>query len=335
MYMNIAQQARGIDPLLDSVFSFLRRKTDFFSGPPGSTDGPEIAAGKVMEVLNKHKGLVVKDNAEKKRKEEKALADKMKKEALKLKKKLAEDEKKKAEKEAAEASTVDDDGVLEVGAEGFDLDAVKADAKVESTVPPPAPMDVEKEEPKPPKKEGEEEEEEEDKTPPPLGNGGTVEGKYVWSQTFADVTLHVTVPPGTKGRDLNIEIKKNSLKIGIKGQAPLCDAKLHATIIMDDSFWTLEDGKLVVINLQKFNAMEWWNCVCTGDPAINTQKVVPENSKISDLDGDTRQTVEKMMFDQRQKALNLPTSEEAKKMEILEKFKREHPEMDFSKAKFT
>ena len=28
----IAQQAHGIEPLLDAVFSFLRRKTDFFSG---------------------------------------------------------------------------------------------------------------------------------------------------------------------------------------------------------------------------------------------------------------------------------------------------------------
>ena len=54
------------------------------------------------------------------------------------------------------------------------------------------------------------------------------------------------------------------------------------------------DG-VVELTLTKVEGMHWWSRVLASDPAIDVTAVEPENSKLTDLDPETRQTVEKMM----------------------------------------
>jgi hypothetical protein len=84
-------------------------------------------------------------------------------------------------------------------------------------------------------------EEEEDKTPAPEGNGGKTD-TYVWIQQLAELSVTIPMPADTKAKMLDISITNNHLRVGIKGAKPIVDGDLYNRVIVDDSFWTFEDG---------------------------------------------------------------------------------------------
>jgi len=161
---------------------------------------------------------------------------------------------------------------------------------------------------------------------------------YKWTQTIGELDLTAVIPANIKGKDLDVKITRNGIKAAIKGQEPIIEGDFPHPIRVDDSTWTLESGtssKELNVHLDKVNKMEWWAHVVTSAPKIDTSKISPENSSLSDLDGETRGMVEKMIYDQRQKEQGKPTSDEEKKQEMLRKFQEQHPEMDFSNAKMS
>ncbi|UKJ87970.2 hypothetical protein MACJ_000412 [Theileria orientalis] len=173
-------------------------------------------------------------------------------------------------------------------------------------------------------------EDSEDDSPPPAGNGGKTQW-YEWTQTLGSLEVMVRVPEGTVSRNVKVEIGTNTLNVKVNNTL-LFGGELYDLVKSDESVWALVDNKILQISLEKRNQMGWWATVVKGHPEIDVKKIVPENSKLSDLDSETRSTVEKMMFDQRQKAAGLPTSSQRSQYEALEKFKKAHPELDFSKA---
>jgi len=319
MLMNIAERRRGIDPLLDSVFGFLRRRTDFFKG--ATMDHAETT---VMNSFKKHAALAEREIAKEKKKEQE-------------KKKKAEAARKAEEEEkATKVEDPNNDGMLIEEVTDEEAAAIAAEeAKPVEVAEGAAAGAAGAEGEEVPEKDGDEDDDP-NKIKPNAGNGGDLEN-YSWTQTLEELTVTVPVPAGIKGSQIICDIKNKEIKLGLKGKDLILDGALQKKVNAEEAIWTLETnntGKCVVIVLEKSNQMEWWSAVVEGHTEINTKKVEPENSKISDLkDDETRQMVEKMMYDQRQKAMGLPTSEEQKKQDILQKFMAQHPEMDFSNAK--
>lgn len=84
------------------------------------------------------------------------------------------------------------------------------------------------------------------------------------------------------------------------------EGELCKEIKVEDSTWTirvyrytytfyssidsndLEDNKIVLVHLEKLNQQQWWENVLTHHPKIDTRKIEPKDSKLSDLDGEMR-----------------------------------------------
>lgn len=150
------------------------------------------------------------------------------------------------------------------------------------------------------------------------------------------MTIIVPLPEPTRAKTLCVEIKKRHILakslLAPSDAAPFIEGDLFNDVVVDESTWSVVDGRELSITLEKVNTQEWWPHVVTGAPKIDVRRIAPETSRLSELDSETRATVEKMMFDQKQQQMGKPTSEEMRKQEILKKFQAQHPELDFSQA---
>ncbi|ETO32580.1 CS domain protein [Reticulomyxa filosa] len=124
---------------------------------------------------------------------------------------------------------------------------------------------------------------------------------YEWEQSLEDVLIYIQLPKDVNSKQLKIEIKSDSISVGLKNVAkPYLKEELASTINKADSVWSVSDGQLE-INLSKQTIGETWSCVFKRHA---------------------------------EQQLNVTEAENTKKQMLLERFQRENPHMDFSQAQF-
>jgi CS domain len=65
----------------------------------------------------------------------------------------------------------------------------------------------------------------------------------------------VVLPAGTSARDIDVQLKRSSLALGIKGEPSIVSGDLVGNISVTGSFWTTEDleeeGRELSVTLEK------------------------------------------------------------------------------------
>jgi hypothetical protein len=104
--------------------------------------------------------------------------------------------------------------------------------------------------------------------------------------------MFVFLDQGITKKNMKVTIGGDKLGVFVNGTT-LIDGKWKDKINTEETYWTIEDGELenyhgkyLHINIEKWkNQNSWWSTPVQGDVEINTQKINPEPSKLSDLDG--------------------------------------------------
>ena len=89
-----------------------------------------------------------------------------------------------------------------------------------------------------------------------------------------------------KGKDLEITLHTKKLRIFDKvNKKVIIEGELFDKIKAEDSIWTIEESKLLLLNLEK-NEENIWKTVIIGDEEIDTSKV-DNSKKLEEFDEET------------------------------------------------
>lgn len=88
--------------------------------------------------------------------------------------------------------------------------------------------------------------------------------KYKWSQSVQEVLVEIDVEK-CKASDLKIAFKPRGVTVKRKGDV-LLEGKLHDKINCEESTWHLDEGKQIVLSMEKIKQC-WWERLLEDEPS--------------------------------------------------------------------
>ncbi|XP_070164072.1 nudC domain-containing protein 3 isoform X2 [Polyergus mexicanus] len=149
---------------------------------------------------------------------------------------------------------------------------------------------------------------------------GAIRDNYIWTQTLNDLDVLINIPKHVKiSKDtIRVNISSDEVKIDVKSLNSstnfkwdnIFNGKLSFKIRKDESIWSIEAGKHINIHLEKATE-RWWEALIVDEPKIDLSKI--DCSKhFDDMIPEEQMKVQKLMWNQQQKLLGKPTSEQIK-----------------------
>ncbi|KAG7322541.1 hypothetical protein KOW79_013887 [Hemibagrus wyckioides] len=150
---------------------------------------------------------------------------------------------------------------------------------------------------------------------------GAVRETYSWSQDYSDVEVRVFVPPSiVKGRQVSVSLQSGGVRVAVKEGASenvLMEGEFTHKINTENSLWSLEPGRCVLLSLSKSGEV-WWTAVLKGEQEIDVNQINRERS-MATVGEEEHAVLDRLTFDYQQKLQGKPQSHELKVHEMLKK----------------
>ncbi|XP_029941282.1 nudC domain-containing protein 3 [Salarias fasciatus] len=318
--LGILQHVGNIEDFLRIYFGFLYRKTDFYRLLSGPTDRmgfpPGVAERMVLKTFQMFEKLAEQDREralsllQRRQESGRVPAAVQELEVSSENAEAKEDEDQEEGKKKKEGEEKEEESSATIS-----RDASAASAEAESTSSsspgrPAAPLDQ-------PSADGTQDRFQSD----PDSYNGAVREKYSWSQDFMDVEVRVFVPKTVvKGRQVSVSLQSGSVRVSVRdggADETLIDGEFTHKINTENSLWSLEPGRCVVLSLNKASEV-WWNAVLKGEQEIDINQINRERS-MATVDEEEHAVLDRLTFDYHQKQQGKPQSHEMKVHEMLKK----------------